>query len=1024
VSRWPDLDRVAALERAVRQVRDGDPLRPVAVLVPNPLQGRWLERRIFADTGHIGIDFLLPRELAWRVAMPGLLSAGRARIPENVDLAILLSAIPGAVAEPTTPAYLVEAAATSGFGPAALRTIRDLEAAGLEAGALDAAAASAADPDRLRLLARLYRGYREAVARARLVTDADLYRIASAALPARDLGAVVACGLQDVPPVEAAFLDALRAYHRFAVVDDVAVAPRTAGRAGAQLQLFGVAPSPAAAPPATAAAPATAPPATALQRIQAGLFAPAVPGEPDATVHVLSAAGEALEAVEIARLIQQAADEGVRYEEVAVLLRNPDAYGVALSAAFDRAGVEAYFVEGIPRIDPAARALSLLLDLVGADLDRARVMEFLTSARVRWTAILGEGADVSPSRFDRLSARAGIVSGLEAWRVRIARSRQAREERQYEDDRDLRLFDSLLRLVERLAADLATIPERGTWSQFLEPTLALLDDWIERPELTRQRLERLLGPLALYAPPPTREQFLTRVREVLATQVYREGALGEGRVFVGSIAAARGLRFRRVFVPGLVERAFPAPVRPDPLLLDDERAALSPALRTTRDLQEAERVLFLDAVRAAEERIVFSYPRFDTSSGRERVPSSFLLRALEAAHGRRFSTMDLARLADPGATALGRPHPVDAGAAIDRIERDLALAAGGVPGAARHLAVPGGWLVRSLAQEHASWEPVLTPWDGIVTAGPEELARLRLAGQVSSATAVQSLAGCPYRHLLERGLGLREWEEPERAYQIEGKHFGGMYHEVAHRLFAELAEQGGLPLREEALPALGERIGVLVDESLAAFEAEGGIVNAALLEPVRVRLCSDLEEMLRDQLETAGDFVPAAFEHAFADLAVPLGDGTSIAFRGSIDRIDVAAGSRQVRVVDYKTGGYYWERTDQFRGGRELQLAIYNQAARAAYPDHEVADASYYYSTAVGRYRRKACAATPEVDETLRRVLVDLDSLAASGVFPPVADDCRFCSFTAVCGPFREDRALRKADDPRLVAFRRLREIP
>jgi hypothetical protein len=64
------------------------------------------------------------------------------------------------------------------------------------------------------------------------------------------------------------------------------------------------------------------------------------------------------------------------------------------------------------------------------------------------------------------------------------------------------------------------------------------------------------------------------------------------------------------------------------------------------------------------------------------------------------------------------------------------------------------------------------------------------------------------------------------------------------------------------------------------------------------------------------------------------------------------------------------------------------------------------------------------VDETLRRVLVDLDSLAASGVFPPVADDCKFCDFTGVCGPFREDRARRKADDPRLAAFKRLREIP
>ena len=139
---------------------------------------------------------------------------------------------------------------------------------------------------------------------------------------------------------------------------------------------------------------------------------------------------------------------------------------------------------------------------------------------------------------------------------------------------------------------------------------------------------------------------------------------------------------------------------------------------------------------------------------------------------------------------------------------------------------------------------------------------------------------------------------------------------------------------------------------------------------------------------------------------------------------DVDPGSRRVRVIDYKTGKYFWEKGAQFRGGRALQLAIYNQAARAAYPDHDVAEALYYYSTASGDYKRKACAATPDVEETLRGVLADLDALAASGVFPPVADDCRFCDFTTICGPFREARAVRKADDPRLLAFKRLREIP
>jgi RecB family exonuclease len=1017
---------VSDLEEAIRSVRGDDALRRVAVIVPNHLLGAWLFRSIFRETGHMAIDFVLAHELAWRVAASSLLAEGRARVLENVDVAILLAAIPEATRDAATPDYLRAAAGMAGFGPAALRTIEDLSGAGLTPEALDVAAPASADPEKMRLLARLWRAFAAGLDKAGLLDRASLYAAAARALPSAETGGVIVCGLDDPPPAAVGFLEALRRHYPFALVGGSPsgeAAPRHAARQSVVVERLG----------GWSPTPATGEPTNALQRLQRQPFGPpnasVAATELDPSLEVLSAAGESLEAVEIARMIQRDTSEGVRFEEIAVLLRSRDTYAAPIAAAFERAGIDAFFLEGVPRLDPAARSLSLLLDLVGADLERARVMEFLTSARVRWAAILGDDADVSPSGWDRISARAGVVSGLAAWRARLAEARQAREEREYDDDHDLPRYDSLLRLIERLAADLAPFPEKASWAAYLEATLALLDGWIERAELVHERLERVLSPLARYAPDPTREAFVARVREVFATQVYREGSFGEGRVFVGGIASARGLRFRRVYVPGLVERAFPGLVRPDPLLLDDEREALSPDLRTTRDGQERERLLFVDAVRAAEERLVLSYPRFDTGSGRERVPSSFLLRALEAALGRRVGAADLARLATPGGTALGRPHPEDPAVAIDRIERDLALVTSGQPGAAAHLAEPGGFLVRSLAQERASWDASLTAWDGVVDVGvhPERAAALRVAGQPSSASAVQTFAECPYRHFLRRGLRLWPWEEPERAYQVDSKDVGSIYHVVAHRLFAELAENGGLPLRETALEGLYVRVGDLLEEELTSFAEKGGIVNPALLDPVRVRLRSDLEEMLRDEIAAAADgegFVPVAFEREFADLDVPVDGGGPVRFRGKIDRIDATAGARRVRVIDYKTGGHYWKKEEQWKGGRELQLAIYNRAAQALYPDSEVEEAAYYYATAKGEYRRKGCPATPEVAQTLEKVLATLDGLAQAGVFPPVADSCRFCDFTTICGPFREARAERKKGDGRLAEFRRLRDLP
>ena len=197
--------------------------------------------------------------------------------------------------------------------------------------------------------------------------------------------------------------------------------------------------------------------------------------------------------------------------------------------------------------------------------------------------------------------------------------------------------------------------------------------WIERAQLTAERLERVIGPMDRFAPTPSRQQFLKRVHDLIASQVYREGSLTDSRVFVGSTSVASGLQFRIVFVPGMVERRFPSVPRPDPLLLDEERQSLSPALRTTLDDQEQERIEFVEACAAARERLVLSYPRVDGQSGRERVPSSFLLRAARAAAGARVSAVELARLAATGETSLGRPYPKNADRAVDLLERDLAV---------------------------------------------------------------------------------------------------------------------------------------------------------------------------------------------------------------------------------------------------------------------------------------------------------------------------------------------------------------
>ena len=119
-----------------------------------------------------------------------------------------------------------------------------------------------------------------------------------------------------------------------------------------------------------------------------------------------------------------------------------------------------------------------------------------------------------------------------------------------------------------------------------------------------------------------------------------------------------------------------------------------------------------------------------------------------------------------------------------------------------------------------------------------------------------------------------------------------------------------------------------MDEAAGEVVLRGEILNEALLAPAKGSIRSAFSELLRREAEADDGFVPAVFEQRFEGVDVPLGDGRTISFAGLIDRADLASGeAKRVRVVDYKTGKPQWKEGEQFRGGRELQLAIYNRAA-------------------------------------------------------------------------------------------------
>jgi len=113
-----------------------------------------------------------------------------------------------------------------------------------------------------------------------------------------------------------------------------------------------------------------------------------------------SAPGEGRECVEIARRILKEADRGIRFDEMAIVIRSTQQYVGLLEHALTRAGIPAYFDRGTRRPEPTGRAFLAILSCAAENFSAKRFAEYLSLAQV-------------PSL--DTSAKPPVVSGDSTW---------------------------------------------------------------------------------------------------------------------------------------------------------------------------------------------------------------------------------------------------------------------------------------------------------------------------------------------------------------------------------------------------------------------------------------------------------------------------------------------------------------------------------------------------------------------------------------------------------------------------------
>jgi hypothetical protein len=983
----------ARLVEDVRSLRGRDARGAILLIVPSRLLGVRFRAGIARALGGVAaLHVLTLPELAERLAALPLTLGGRRPLPAVADRFLVDRAI--RVAIPVTGGYFSRVASARNFPSALLRTLLDVKRAGLDAGDLEAALRDSA---KIREVAACLRALDAELRRHGYHDASDLLVEATRLVTAepRRLGAraVLVAGFVELNRLESRLLEAC-------------------GRA-AELRVHDATAETADLPPADA-------------------------------IEIVAAPGEEREVREIARVVLRHVEEGGRLDEIGILLRQPGAYLPAIRDVFGAAGVPYVLGAASPIGDTrAGRSLRLLVEARRADFARAAVMEFLAFADLR------SRPGTSPAEWERLTRQAGIVGGAREWRVRLDRlGRRLAPAAPSDDDagdpptaalaRDRDALTALRRVVRAMLRGLERLPDPGPLGTLVDG-LARTFARLVTPSIEARQAIAALTRLRTLSDPDTEiplEELWALVESALAAPADGVGQPTPGRVFVGELGSALGLDFPVTIVPGLVEGAFPAPPRQDPILLDEERRRL-PGLPLAEEARALERARFALAIGSGARRVVLTYPRVDAESGRPRVPSFLALDLLADVTGR---LHDFAALETfPGWRSVPL-HPAPPGARARPLDEREWL----VTRALEARAAPDG-LLGELPAVRRGVETIrlrertdaLTAYDGLLGLGVD------LGPRPLTPTALERYAACPFRYLLERVYGLASVEEPDRILAMEPRERGTLVHAILEGTYRRLAEANGFPLTRDNLAAAREVLRAVFDEACGEAERRGVTGLPTLWAGERARLHAELLSALEAEADDAGGWVPARFEAAFgvewregagAPLAYRLPDGTEIQLCGTMDRVDLSPDPPRARVLDYKTGRVRTPRTaDRLGRGRALQLPIYRLAAEAMLrgdaPDTPVVEAQYYHvigpdAGARIRFTRDGWEARRgDFDRVLQLIV---DGIRAGRFFQrPVTCAPRGpCAFDLACGAERFRWAEAKRADPAVVAHDALEAIP
>jgi ATP-dependent helicase/DNAse subunit B len=546
--------------------------------------------------------------------------------------------------------------------------------------------------------------------------------------------------------------------------------------------------------------------------------------------------------------------------------------------------------------------------------------------------------------------------------------------------------------------------------------------------------------------------FIEEARRSLASQNISVGGGECGGLRVLEATDVRGLRFRALFIAGLVEGGFPLSASRDWIYPHEERERLKRHGLTLEDISPdtllKEEHYFYQAACRATERLYLSRPLL-LEGDTETVTSYYveeLRRAIAPAtlnkvevirpdlDGRKLFTASSARELAVGLVRQDQRHHhgVDKAGLLPhpQIKSFLTLA--------RNDGLLSNSSLRRIEIERFRAGSSFGPYDGQIT-NPDLLALLRKKfgpESVYSASGLSTFGNCAYRFFAQRVLKL----EPrgEAALDLQALDAGKLLHDILRRFFERHREERLDPGKREELtnellsiadtvfdqhqrvvPPLNKQIWRL-DRELRKI-----ILEQVLLFELDVQEKSELRRVAPARFELAfGGVKSAARDPASVDEPLRLTRSgfvgeESVQVTGQIDRVDIAE-DRTIIAYDYKLSR--GASREDIESGRNLQIPIYLDALEQLFfPGVPIAGGGFY-TLRGGTDRRNTGMYIREFNDYLglgarnsifseeewkkfraavrERIWSFIDAMREGGfrVDPSLGHEtCKYCDYAAMC---------------------------